>query len=116
MKHLPFRIGLPASWNVVVAMLLTSPKPPLTYFGLSIQPCSFCMASVIWESLNLTLWLTQSSYTLPPPVRSTISSSQSVAGQPVAVPEPMPPHHGFLPVAAIVFDSVIMSFHVVGTL
>ena len=34
------------------------------------------------------------------------SSSQSVAGQPVASPEPMPAHHGFMPVAAILSDSV----------
>ena len=28
--HLPLRIGRPPSWKVVVAMLLTSPMPPLT--------------------------------------------------------------------------------------
>ena len=30
MPHLFGRIGLPASWNAVVAMVLTLPKPALT--------------------------------------------------------------------------------------
>ena len=43
------------------------------------------------------------------------SSSQSVAGQPVASPDPMPAHHGLMPVAAILSDSAISSSQVVGT-
>src|SRR5690349_11006311 len=110
-------MGVPAAWNVVVAMVLTSPKPPLTYFGFIIQPCSVCSACVIGGSLNLTWWLTHWSYTSPPASRSTISSSQSVAGQPVAVPEPMPPHHGLVPglSAAILSLSAIRSAQLVGT-
>src|SRR5437867_2809416 len=96
-------------------MLFTSPKPPLTYFGLSIQFCSTCIAALISDELNLMSCDTHLSYPSPPSWRRTISSSQSVAGQPVAVPDPMPPHHGFLPAAAIVSLSAIISSHVVGT-
>ena len=46
--HLPERIGLPASWNAVVAIVLTSPKPALTYLGFFIQPATVSMAAVIW--------------------------------------------------------------------
>ena len=42
------------------------------------------------------------------------SSSQSVAGQPVASPEPMPAHQGLMPVAAIVSDRASISSQVVG--
>ena len=42
----PCRIGLPASWNVVVAIVLTSPKPPLTHFGFCIQ-----LATVVHRGL-----------------------------------------------------------------
>ena len=45
MKHCPLRIGLPASWKVVVAMVLTLPKPPLTQAGLSIQFCTVFIAA-----------------------------------------------------------------------
>ena len=44
------------------------------------------------------------------------SSIQSVTGQPVASPLPMPAHHGFLPSAAILSDSALSSSSVVGTL
>ena len=44
-----------------------------------------------------------------------MSSIQSVAGQPVAVPLSKPTHHGVLPSATIWSDSAISSSHVVGT-
>ena len=50
----------------------------------------------------------------PPQNASMKSSIQSVIGQPVAASLPMPAHHGFLPVAAIVSDRVLSSSSVVG--
>ena len=49
---------MPASWKVVVAMVFTSPKPPLTLAGLPIQFLRMVRASMICESLNLIWWLT----------------------------------------------------------
>src|SRR2546423_10263683 len=115
MAHFPVRIGLPASWKEVVAMVLASPNPPLTHAGFCSQPATVDIASWICGSVNSTLWLTHWSYPSPPDLRSTTSSSQSVAGQPVAVPELIPPHQGFLPDAAIWADSAIIWSHVVGT-
>ena len=43
------------------------------------------------------------------------SSIQSVPGHPVAVPDSNPAHHGLTLVAAILSDSAIICFHVVGT-
>ena len=37
-----------------------------------------------------------------------------MAGQPVASPEPMPAHHGLMPVAAIVSERASISSQVVG--
>ena len=48
-------------------------------------------------------------------MRSSTSSSQSVAGQPVASPDSMPAHHGLMPVAAIVSERASMSSQVSGT-
>src|SRR5690242_3479437 len=98
-------------------MDFTSPKPPLTQAGFSIQLATVCIESMICGELNLISWLTHLSYTSPPYLPRTTSSSQSVAGQPVAVPEPMPPHQGLpLPAFAMVPLRLIMSAHVVGTL
>lgn len=65
-------------------------------------------------SLKGISWLTHWSYTSGPPVRSSTSSSQSVAGQPVASPEPMPAHHGLMPLSAMVSERASISSQVVG--
>src|SRR3954462_6250364 len=115
MAHLPSRIGSPASPNAVVAIDLTSPMPPLTYLSfLRMLPTS-SSAVATCGSLNGMSWLTHWSYTSGPAVRSNTSSSQSVAGQPVASPASMPAHHGLTPVAAIVSERASMSSHVCGT-
>ena len=44
-----------------------------------------------------------------------MSSIQSVAGQPVALPDSKPTHHGVLPSATISSDRAISSSNVVGT-
>ena len=44
-----------------------------------------------------------------------MSSIQSVTGQPVASPLPMPAHHGFFLSATILSESVLSSSSVVGT-
>ncbi len=106
---------MPASWKVVVAIVFTSPKPALTQAGFCIQSATVFIAVVIFWSENFTWWPTHWSYTSPPYEPSTTSSSQSVAGQPVAVPEAMPPHHGLGPPAlAIRSLSAIRSAQVFG--
>src|SRR6478609_2860355 len=47
--------------------------------------------------------------------RSTSSSTQSVNGQPVAVPDSMPTHSGVSPLAIILSSSALNSVKVVGT-
>src|SRR6476469_7936932 len=113
--QLPFSMGRPAVWNDVVAIDLTSPMPALTYFGfLTIAPTAF---STFWTlgSLNGILCWTHWSYTSGPYMRSMTSSIQSVSGQPVAVPDSMPTHHGLGPSAAILSESWSICCHVVGT-
>src|SRR5690348_11404878 len=106
----------PASWNVVVAIDFTLPMPALTHAEFLIQPFSVSMAFLISGESNLISWEIHLSYTSGPDWRMTISSGQSVARHPVAVPDPMPPHHGFvLPAEAILPLRLIRSSHVVGT-
>ena len=115
MPHSPLRMGSPACWKPVVAIVLTSPKPAFTYSGFFIQPASVSMAAVTSGESKSRVWLTHWSYTSPPYIRSMICSSQSVAGHPVAPPDSMPPHQGFTPSATIWSERAKSSSHVVGT-
>src|SRR4051812_33462179 len=97
-------------------MLLTSPKPPFTYFEFFRYSPTALSAAVGSAELKAIWWLTHLSYSSGPAVRSMKSSIQSVTTQPVASPLPMPAHQGFLPVAAILSESALSSSSVVGTL
>ena len=79
-------------------MLLTSPKPPLTYFSFFRIVPAWSTAAATLGSLNGML-VGRSTGRRPrqPASRSIRSSIQSVAGQPVASPDSMPAHHGLMP-------------------
>src|SRR5664279_4104859 len=109
MKQSPLRMGNPPSWKVVDAMVFTSPIPPLTYFGFFRKSPTLASDDATVGSLNGIAWETHFAYTSGPFSRTMKSSSQSVAGHPVASPEPMPAHQGFLPVAAILSESATIS-------
>src|SRR3954452_6309540 len=98
-------------------MLLTSPRPPLTLAGFLRYCPTASSAAVGSAELNGMVWLTHLSYSCGPESRSMKSSIQSVSGQPVASPEPMPAHHGlmFLPLLAILSVRALSSSSVVGT-
>src|SRR4051794_35538417 len=115
MKQFPLRIGRPASWNVVLAMLFTLPSPPFTYLSFLRYWPTASSAAVGSAELKAISCLTHLSYSSGPAVRSIMSSIQSVTTQPVASPLLIPAHHGFLPVAAILSDSDLSSSSVVGT-
>src|SRR5487761_2253612 len=102
---------IPAAWNVVVEIFLTFP----THFGFCIQPATTFIAAMIFGSENLTLCEIQSLYTVAPYIRTTTSSNQSVAGHPVAPPDPMPPQNAVWPFAAILSASAVISVQVFGT-
>src|SRR3954454_19788400 len=115
MEQLPLRIGRPPSWKVVLAMLLTSPRPPFTYLEFLRYAPTASSAAVGSAELNAIWWVTHLSYSSAPYRRSIMSSIQSVTTQPVASPLAMPAHQGFLPVAAILSDSALSSSNVFGT-
>ena len=57
MAHLFCRIGVPASWKEVVAMLFTPPKPPLTYFSFFRMVPARSTASTTRGSLKGMPWV-----------------------------------------------------------
>src|SRR3954447_19626831 len=111
MPHFLSLTGRPPSWNEVVTMVLGLP----TYFGFFRIVAARSAAEKIFGSLNGMVWLTHWSYTSGPWSRRTMSSIQSVAGQPVASPDSMPAHHAWMPLAAILSERAIISSHVFGT-
>ena len=64
--------------------------------------------------MNGISWLTHCVYVSCPAVANMMSSTQSVAGHPVAVPLSKPTHHGVPPSATIWSDRAMSSSHVVG--
>ena len=74
---------------------------------------AFSMAATICGSLNGIWWVTHWSYRSVPS-RRTMSSIQSVPGQPVAPPDSKPAHHGWMPASTILSERAIISSQVVG--
>src|SRR4249919_938491 len=91
-------IGLPAVPKLLLAIELCPPKV-LPEVNRSLENSSAaCFTS--GES-NLTVWSTHWLYTSAPCCFMISVSNQSVAGQPVAVSDSMPMHHGVPPSALI---------------
>src|SRR5581483_3923802 len=108
-----WNIGAGASLNCVLTIAAV---PPYTFLGFFQILSMIEMTFRISGESNFSRPATQSSYFCGGCVRNKIASIQSVAGQPVAAPEPIPIHHAVSPSWAIWSVSAIISSHVVGIL
>src|SRR5438552_1094235 len=73
-----------------------------------------CHAVLISGELHASVPPHHWSYLSAPAWRSTMSSSQSVPGQPLAAPLSKPIHHGVAPESEIFWDSCMSSSQVLG--
>src|SRR5262249_31087590 len=107
-----WKSGLAASPKLVDR---TAALPPKVIFGsLTISPQA-CQAFLMPSELHLTLPCAQPSYVSAPDWRRTMSSIQSVPGQPEAAPLSSPMLHGVVPVPAIFWASALRASQVFGT-